>query len=687
VQPEVALEFWVVRMTVLKRDIAPPPRNLRADPEVLVGLFETMYRIRLFEETATAMFKAGRIKGTAHSYAGEEAIAAGVCQGLTVQDFVGSYHRGHGHCIAKGARVDRMMAELLGRSTGYCGGLGGSMHIADLSLNILGANGVVGATMPLGAGAALAAKLRGSDAVSVAFFGDGASNQGVFHETLNLASVWKLPMVFVCENNQYALNTAYETTTSVDKISHRATSYGVPGYTIDGNDAVEVMLVVGEAIERARAGEGPSLIEAMTWRWGPHSMRANLREPRTEEARRSWEAKDPLVRIEDRIKDEAPELLHRVEEIRAAIKLELDEAVAFAEASPEPEIATLSRAVYVPHAAPVPEPAPTTRELTFVQAVNEALHQEMERDPDVFVMGEDIAETGGIFQATAGLSERFGLARVRDTPISEAAFCGAGVGAAIAGMRPVVEVQIFDFVTQMMDMIVNQAAKFRFMNGGTARVPIVIRGPQGGGIRLAAQHSQSLEAWFMHIPGLVVIAPSTPYDAKGLLAAAIRDDNPVIFLEHKMLYLGQSAPVPEESYVLPIGKADIKRQGTDVTIVATQVMVARALSAAAVLEREGISVEVIDPRTIKPLDEETILNSVRKTNRLIIVHEAVQTGGLGAEISALVVDKAFDWLDAPIVRIASMDVPMPFNDTLENLVIPSQARIIEAARDLVTGRR
>jgi 2-oxoisovalerate dehydrogenase E1 component len=416
-------------------------------------------------------------------------------------------------------------------------------------------------------------------------------------------------------------------------------------------------------------------------------MRANLREPRTEEARRSWEAKDPVLRIEDRIMDEAPELAPRVQTIKEAVKAEIDAAVTFAEGSPEPDVGTLSHAVYVPHAPALAEPAPTTRELTFVQAVNEALRQEMERDPDVFMMGEDIAETGGIFQTTAGLSDRFGLARIRDTPISEAAFCGAGVGAAIAGMRPVIEVQIFDFVTQMMDMIVNQAAKFRFMNGGTARVPIVIRGPQGGGIRLAAQHSQSLEAWFMHIPGLVVIAPSTPYDAKGLLAAAIRDDNPVIFLEHKLLYLGQSAPVPEESYVLPIGKADIKREGTDVTIVATQVMVARALSAAAVLEREGISVEVIDPRTIKPLDEETILASVRKTNRLIIAHEAVQTGGLGAEIAALVVDKAFDWLDAPIVRIASMDVPMPFNDTLENQVIPSQARIVEAVRDLVTGRR
>jgi 2-oxoisovalerate dehydrogenase E1 component len=255
-------------------------------------------------------------------------------------------------------------------------------------------------------------------------------------------------------------------------------------------------------------------------------------------------------------------------------------------------------------------------------------------------------------------------------------------------MRPVVECGGFvDFLSLTMDQLVNQAAKLRYMFGGKGTVPIVVRAAQGSGVKLAAQHSQSLEAWFAHVPGLIVVCPSTPADFKGLLLAAIRNPNPVIFLEHKMLYLGQASPVPEESYVIPIGKADIKRDGTDVTIVATQMMVARALSAAVVLEREGISVEVIDPRTIRPLDEETILNSVRKTNRLIICHEAVQTGGLGAEIAALVVDKAFDWLDAPIVRIASLDVPMPFNDNLENQVIPSQARLIAAVRDLVAGRR
>lgn len=656
--------------------------NQRASAETLRKLHLSMLRIRLFEEKAAELFKEGVIKGAAHSYAGQEAIASGTCANLGPADYIGSYHRGHGHCIAKGADISRMMAELMGKATGSCNGLGGSMHIADLDLNILGANGIVGATMPLGTGAALAARLRGDRQVSVAFFGDGASNQGLFHESLNLASVWKLPMIFICENNQYALSTAITQTTSVGQIADRAPGYGVPGIRIDGNDAIEVHNVIGEAIERARAGDGPTLIEAMTWRWGGHSMRTNLKDPRSEADRLAWQARCPLMRIEQEM-IEAGISSDEIESIRAQVSEEIAEAEAFGRSSPEPTSDILTTAVYAPFAKHREPDNTGTRELTFVEALNEALAQEMERDPTVIVMGEDIGGIGGVFQVTAGLTEKFGIERVRETPISESTFCGAGVGAAIAGMRPVVEVQIFDFVTLMMDMLVNQAAKFRFMNGGTGKVPLVVRGPQGGGIRMAAQHSQSLEAWFAHIPGLVVIAPSTPYDAKGLLTAAIRDDNPVVFLEHKMLYLGQTGPVPQESYAIPIGKADIKRAGTDVTIVATQLMVERALSAARVLEREGISAEVIDPRTIKPLDEETILASVRKTNRLVIVHEACLTGGFGAEVSAMVMEKAFDWLDAPVIRVAAQDVPIPYNDRLETEVIPSQARIVDAVRSCV----
>jgi pyruvate/2-oxoglutarate/acetoin dehydrogenase E1 component len=303
----------------------------------------------------------------------------------------------------------------------------------------------------------------------------------------------------------------------------------------------------------------------------------------------------------------------------------------------------------------------------------------MTRDPRVFLMGEDVSLIGGIFGVSRGLRDLFGEERVRDTPISEPTFVGMGVGAAVSGLRPVVEIQIFDFVAMTMDQIVNQAAKFRYMLGRKPTVPLVIRGPQGGGIRLAAQHSQSLEAWFIHVPGLVVVAPSTPYDAKGLLAAAIRDDNPVIFLEHKMLYPVRG-PVPEGEYAIPLGQADVKRVGTDVTVVATQMMVDRALGAARDLERDGVSVEVIDPRTLMPLDEATILESVRKTGRLVVAHEAVKRGGFGAEVSALVTEQALDYLDAPVVRVGARHVPMPYNDSLEKATIPSREDIIAAIR-------
>ena len=669
--------------TARKRATPTARGNMSVNRAEAERLYTTMRRIRAFEERTVKLFNEGVVKGTAHSYIGEEAIAAGVCANLNDDDFIGSYHRGHGHCIAKGADVDKMMAELMGRDTGYCRGLGGSMHIADMDLNILGANGIVGAAMPLCTGAGLAAKLRGEGQVVVAFFGDGASNQGIFHESLNLASVWKLPVIFVCENNQYALTTSYRNSTSVPQISVRAVGYDMPGLTIDGNDAVEVYNVVGEAVARARDGGGPTLVEAMTYRWGQHSMRANLADPRPQDEYDEWVGRDPIKRMEAEIGRGRLLAKKRLSEIAAEAEAELDKAVAFGSDSPEPVRAMMEDAVYAPHADHVePGAASTDRELAFVEALNEALRQEMERDGNVLLMGEDVGATGGIFGVSKGLMDTFGPERVRDTPISEATFAGCGVGAAIAGLRPVVEIQIFDFVALTMDMLVNQAAKFRYMLGGKPTVPLVVRGPQGGGIRLAAQHSQSLEAWFTHVPGLVVVVPSTPYDAKGLLAASIRDDNPVVFLEQKMLYLEANGPVPAEPYAVPLGKADAKREGTDVTVVATLSMVPRALAAARQLEREGISVEVVDPRTLRPLDEETILASVRKTNRLLIAHEAWTKGGFGAEVAAVVVEKAFDYLDAPITRVGALDVPMPYNDELERQVIPSQERIADAIRGL-----
>ena len=653
----------------------------------LEAIYRSMLRIRRFDEGVAGLFKEGLVKGTAHSYVGQEAVAAGACAALGKEDFVVSHHRGHGHCIAKGASLQKMMAELMGRVTGYCKGLGGSMHIADLELNILGANGIVGAGIGIGTGAGLANKLRGSSAVGVVFFGDGAVNEGIFHECLNVASVWKLPVVYLCENNQYALSTSTKDSTSIDLLSKRASAYSLPGGTVDGNDVVAVHTAVSEAVSRARRGEGPTLIEALTYRWGDHSMRANLPRYRTEAEEAQWREHDAIARFEHQLQTEHGYSNDALARIRAEVDAELVAAKEFAIASPEPTLADLENAVYAPHYKPA-EPAPAGgRELTFAEAIKEALAQEMERDPRVFVLGEDVGKIGGIFAATRGLIERFGKERVRDTPISEGAIAACAVGAAITGMRPVAEVQIFDFITLMMDMIVNQSAKFRFMLGGKPTVPLVIRGPQGGGIRLAAQHSQSLEAWFTHVPGLVVLGPSSPYEAKGLLASAMREDNPVIFLEHKMLYVGRKALVPEAAYAIPIGKAVIKRHGRDVTLVATMAMVDPALQAAARLETEDIDVEVIDPRTLRPLDEDTIIKSVKKTSRLVIAHEGWKRWGFGAEVAAMVAEKAIDWLDAPILRVGARDSPMPYNDKLERLVIPSADDIVDAIKAVVLRDR
>jgi 2-oxoisovalerate dehydrogenase E1 component len=653
----------------------------------LEAIYRTMLRIRRFDEGVTDLFKEGLVKGTAHSYVGQEAVAAGACAALTQADFVVSHHRGHGHCIAKGASLAKMMAELMGRVTGYCKGLGGSMHIADLDLNILGANGIVGAGIGIGSGAALSNKLRGTGAVGVAFFGDGAVNEGIFHECLNVGSLWKLPIVYLCENNQYGLSTSIKDSTSIDRISKRADAYSMPGVTIDGNDVMAVYGAVQEAVARARRGDGPTLIEALTYRWGDHSMRANLPSYRTEDEVAEWRKLDALARFEQKLETEHAVTRDALQRIRSEVEAELAAAKEFAVASAEPTLQDLENAVYAPHYQP-PEPKPATaRELSFAEAIKEALEQEMERDPRVFVLGEDVGKIGGIFAATRGLIGKFGPERVRDTPISEAAIAACAVGAAITGMRPVAEVQIFDFITHMMDMIVNQAAKFRFMLGGKPTVPLVIRGPQGGGIRLAAQHSQSLEAWFTHVPGLVVLAPSSPYEAKGLLTSAIREDNPVIFLEHKLLYVGKKALVPEEAYAIPIGKAVIKRHGRDVTLVATMAMVESALQAATRLQDEGIDVEVIDPRTLRPLDEDAIIKSVMKTSRLVIAHEGWKRWGFGAEVAAVVAEQAIDWLDAPILRVGARDTPMPYNDKLERLVIPSTEDIIDAIRAVVLRDR
>ena len=671
-------------VSVLQSVSEPAPGN-RLGPDDLKEMLHLMLRIRRFETRTKELFLSGVIKGTAHSSVGQEAIAVGACRALEPRDFLLTHHRGHGHTLAKGADMRRMFAELMGTAEGYCYGLGGSMHIADFEANILGANGIVGAGMGLGTGAALAEKLKDTGAIGIAFFGDGAANEGIFHEAMNLAAVWSLPLIFFCENNQYGLSTASASVTAGPSVAARADGYGVANARVDGNDAMAVFDVVGRAALRARAGEGPSLVEALTYRWDDHSMRANLPSYRGEAEEEGWKSADPLIRLRDRAISAGGMAEADYDALVDGVEDEVEAAIDWAKEQPEPDLETARTKVTAPAREVAAAPPPDDRTLTYVQAINEAFRQEMERDERVILIGEDVAAIGGIFGLTVGLRDAVGPERVRDTPISEGAISACGVGAALRGLRPIVEIQLFDFVSVMMDAIVNQAAKARFMLGGAAKVPIVFRGPQGAGIRLAAQHCQSLEAWFAHVPGLEVYAPSNPYDAKGLMTAAIRSDNPVVFLEHKLLYLGGEAPVPEAAYGIAPGKARIVREGIDVTVVALMAMVERAEQAAARLEKRGISVEIIDPRTVKPLDMGTIVESVKKTNRAVVVHEAVRFGGIGGEIAAAIMEQAFDWLDAPVGRVGAPDMPVPYNDRLERDYMPD-ARDIAAAVEAVCYR-
>ncbi len=648
----------------------------------LLEQYRVMALIRRFEDRAAELFQQGVIFGTAHSCVGQEAIAVGAAGVMRDTDYLVGHHRSHGHLIAAGADLRRMMAEMFGKRTGYCKGLGGSMHIADLSLDILGCNGIVGAGIPHACGAALTAKLRGTGQAAVAFFGDGAAGQGAAHEGMNLAATWALPVVFICENNQFALSAGWRAQRAVEDLADRAAGYGMAGEIVDGNDLLAVEEAVARALEQARAGAGPTFLEMKTFRRMQHSMRANLPDVRDPALVEEWEANDPLPRFE-RLLREAGELDdERLEAVVRDVEHEVEQAIELAlgdeDASPDdllPAVFAAQRS----YSTPAEEGG---RRLGFVAAVREALELELEADPDVIVIGEDVGKVGGLFRATEGLYERFGADRIRDTPLTESGFVGCGIGAALTGLRPVVELQFSDFSGVAFDQIMNQAAKLRFMMGGSPSIPLVIRMVSGGGVRLGAQHSQSLEALFAHIPGLVVAMPSTPYDAKGLLSAAIRGDNPVIFLEQKLLFFTEPSPVPEERYGIELGVGRVARDGTDVTVVALGVQVQHALRAAHELEADGVSVEVVDPRTLVPLDTAMIAESVAKTHRLVVAHEAVRFCGFGSEIAAHVAEHCFWDLDAPVVRVGAASHPIPYQKDLEQATLPGPAEIVAALRSV-----
>ena len=694
-RPEVALPpplLWPIPLVDAEAvEPMPPPPRPHPLPEDPIALRREMLRrmllIRAFEETLAAEFARGAIPAeTIHLSTGQEAVAVGVAFALRPTDWMTTTHRGHGHMLAKGADLDGMMAEIFGKAEGLCKGKGGSMHVTDARIGALGANGIVGASLVIGAGAALAAKLRGEDRVVVAFCGDGATNQGMFHEALNFAAVFQLPLIVVIENNQYAEFTPLARHTRVTRLADRAAAYGIPGVHVDGNDVWAVYEATREAVARARQGEGPTLIEALTYRWRGHSEGegAVYRSAAEVEA---WKARDPIRRWRERLEAEGLLTPSEAQAIEAEAWQRVQEAAERARRGTEPPPEALTEDLYAPEPAwlygqgpMILRPSGRTRERSTAEALREALAEEMAWDPRVFLLGEDVT-TGGYFGVTTGLGEEF-PGRVLDTPISESAIIGAAVGAAMAGMRPVAEIEFADFLTCAMDGLVNQAAKIRYMSGGQYALPLVVRTPAGGGIGMAAQHSQSLEPLLTGVPGLIVVAPGTPADAKGLLKAAIRSNNPVVFFENKLLY-AEVGPVPEGEWIVPLGVAEVKRPGRDVTVVSIGAVLSRVLEAAAELAREGIEVEIVDVRTLVPLDLRTILASVARTRRLVVVEDAPLTHGFGAEVIARVSEAAWGLLRAAPRRVAGQDVPIPYNRTLERLALPDAPRIAEAVREVL----
>ena len=658
------------------------------DQSTILALFRTMQIIRQTEEELARCHQRGLIFGACHTYVGQEAISTGVCAHLTNDDPIFSTHRGHGHALAKGMPPRELMAELFGRATGCSRGRGGSMHLFSPEIGMMGTSGIVGPCILQACGGGYSSKLMKSGGVAVAFFGDGAVNNGAFHEGLNMAAIWKLPVLFVCENNQFATEVPFAYSSGIPDVGRRAANYGLPGFEVDGNDVLAVTEVAREAVARARSGGGATLIECKTYRTRAHAEGMGDFTYRTREEVEQWKQRCPIESLRERMLTEFGIAEPTIREIESEVTALIAEARQFSETSPLPDASTATEHIYSPVRAvvqreePPRDQATETREISFSQATHEALAEEMAVNPRIFVMGEGIGVRGGNFNTTAGLYELYGPERLCDTPISERGFVGLAGGAAMTGTRPVVDFMFADFILDSVGEIVNQIAKMQYMSSGRLKMPVLLRGCIGIGHSAATHHSGSYYAMYAQVPGLRVVVPSNAYDAKGLMKHALRGDDPVMFLEHREI-LTMKRHVPQEDYEIEFGRAAIVRQGRDVTVVALARMVHLALSVCEELERDGISVEVIDPRTVSPLDTESILQSVAKTGRLLIVDEPPAPCGFAAEIAAQVTDAGFNDLDAPIRRLTGAFTPTPYSPPLEAATVPSAAAIADAIRSLV----
>lgn len=664
--------------------------SLLLQPTQLVQFYRRMYLLRRFERTAQEMFKKGEVPGFIHLYVGQEATAVGVAAHLRPTDWITSTHRGHAHAIIKGVPPQNVLAEICGKATGCCGGRGGTMHLFSPSVGLFGSNGIVAGGIPSAVGLGISAKIRATDQIAVAFFGDGAVNHGSFHESVNLAGIQEAPVVFVCENNLYATCIHLNKVTKNPHVANRAAAYGIPSIEVDGNDVLAVWQAMNEAVERARSGKGPTLIESLTYRMvGHHEGDPLVGGYRTQEEMDQWATRCPLLRFSEFLQKNGHANADQLKQIEAEVEREVQDAVDFVRQSPSPDPKTATRHVW---AEPINPPLPASSaeaQPTVVQgwleAVRDGIAEEMRNNPHTIYFGEGIAERGGTFGHTKGLFEEFGSRRVVDTPICELGFTGASIGASASGCRAVADLMISDFLWEAGSQLVLQAARLRYMSNNQVSVPMIVRSGMGTVKNAGPHHSGTYYPVWAHCPGLIVVVPSNPADAKGLMKTAFRAGDPVIMLEHKSL-MATKGPVPVGEHFVPFGKAKIVRPGNDLTIVSCGLYLHRSMEAAESLAAEGISCELIDLRTIVPLDVNTIVESVSKTGHLLIVDEAFAMCGLGAEIAALVMEHAFDALDAPVGRLHCDPVPTPFSPELENAVTATVERIVESARAVCKGQ-
>lgn len=649
------------------------------DPGLDPSLYQKMYRdmvlSRELDRRMLGLQRQGRI-GTYAMLEGQEAVQIGSALALEPNDFVFPSYREHGVQVTRGLPIEVLLA--------YWKGLpNANWNIEKYRTAVVTVP--IASQLPHAVGYSYMTKLRGEDTVTVTYFGDGATSEVDFHSGMNFAGVWKTPTVFICANNLYAISVPYEKQTASKTIAQKARAYGFEGIRVDGMDPIAVYLATRIAARRARKGNGPTLIEALTYRYGPHATADDPTRYRDSAEVEAWKAKDPIDRIQKFLKNRGEWDDRVAEKVAMEVKDLVEAAITSIEAEPLPERDDAVRHGFsrIPthvveqlHASqkahgeeltqfsddevwgsePEGEPQGPTRSITMAEAINAALHQAMERDESVVVLGEDVGLSGGVFRVTEGLQEVYGEDRVIDTPLNESGIVGTAVGMALAGARPVAEIQFDGFVYPAFDQIVSHLGRFRYRTRGTSSVPVVVRFPNGAGIGAHEHHCDSPEAYFVHAPGLVVICPSTPRDAKGLLASALEGDDPVIFLEPKVLYRAGREDVPTDHYTIPIGKARRAKEGSDLTLVTYGGMVPVALKAA---ESAEVSVEVIDLRTLFPWDREAVLESVSNTGRLLLVQEPQGSAGVAAEVAAVVSEKALYDLKAPIKRITGFDVPWP----------------------------